>query len=422
MPEPPEVKLTGLEKEVIDAIEGARQKVREQPCAAEAWAHLGAVLRAHDFGSESNFCFAVAEKLDPKDYRWPYLIGLGLLGTDKAAALSWLRRAVELGGDEAAPRLRLGEELLEKGELAEAETLFRPVLGKKGLDNARAHLGLGRIALERNDPAGALDHLKRAVAEAPGSKAIHAALAQAYRQSRDEKAAAEELRILGTLNENGSWPEPCLQYVNRCWVGMRARMVKIDSFVKTGYREEAVVAARELVRLYPDSALARLVLGEMLNRAENPMVAEPVLRQALRMDPKRGKTHFELGFALQKQSRFREAAERYRKALGMQPDFAVAHFNLGMCLDSLRDQAGALKEFEAAVRYSPGYIDAHLRLGLLLVGKGQHKEARRHFEEAARLAPSDARPRELLAKLRNLVFQLTKDHIGWELARCWLAM
>lgn len=397
-PEPPAVDLTGLDQEIVEAVEGARKQVREYPRTAGAWGQLGAVLRAHGFNLESNFCFAQAERLNPKDYRWPYLIAVELLGYDQDAALPRLRRAVERCGDEPAPRLLLGAVCLDRGEVDEAESLFRAVLEMES-DNARAHLGLGKIALERKNVDDALKHLRRAAVRAPQAKGVHVALAQAYHLGSDEEAAEEERRTLAGLAENWTWPDPAMDFVHSTWTGLRARIATIGGFDKRGRQEEAVLLARQTVERYPDSATARLILGGMLNRSKNSPAAEPVLREAIRMDPKRTKAYFELGYAQQAQGKLADAAANYRQALALQPDLALAHYNLALCLVNLQQPAEAEKEYRAAIHYRPEYADALLGLALLRGRQGGYAAARQYLDEAARAAPDDPRPRELLKKM-----------------------
>jgi tetratricopeptide (TPR) repeat protein len=409
-PEPPFVNVADLDPEIAEAVQTARQRVQQMPRSPEEWGRLGAVLRAHEFVVESNFCFAESERLAPKDFRWPYLIALEILDHDQEAALSPLRRSVQLCGPHPVPRLRLGEVLLERGEVDEAEVLFRDALerdwgiardaGAKGLMEARAHLGLGRVALERNDADGALEHLRRAVAGAPKAKVVHAALLQAYRRRGDDKGIGEELRLLSSLPEGLTWPDPGLEFVNQFWVGLRARMARITALDQQGLREEAVVASRQTMHRYPASPLAHLVLGEMLNKARNFTAAEPAFREAIRLGSKGGKALFELGYALEGQGKISEAAESYRQAVQQQPDFAEAHFNRSLCLHRLKKEAEAVEEMRAAIRCRSGYVDALLVLGMMLARQGKRTEALQQVEEAIRVAPLDKRPRELLDEIR----------------------
>jgi len=397
--EPPNVDLTGLDTEIVDAITTARKAVQLQPRSAEAWGKLGAVLRAHRLAF-TNACFVEAHRLDPKDYRWPYLVGINLISADQEAGLSFLRLAVEVCGDEPVPRLRLGEALLERGELTEAETHFLRSLKKGPLNDARAHLGLGRIAMESDDREGALEHLRKAVELAPGAKVAHVSLAKAYHLYGDEEASKKAQRNAALLSDELVWPDPCEEYVDRSWVGLRARMSRINLMDTHGLREEAIVAARQAMYLYPESALTRLVLGQMQNRSKNFSAAEPILREAIRMDSKSAKAHFELGYALHAQGKVTEATECYRQSIEYRADFATAHFNLALGLQALKDDAGAMTELEAAIRFRPEYADAHIALAVMLERLDRHADALLHAEEAVRLAPSDDRCKQLLSQLQ----------------------
>jgi tetratricopeptide (TPR) repeat protein len=402
MAAPPTVDLTGLDAEIVEAIETARAVVHKKPRAAGAWARLGAVYRAHEFNEEADFCFRQAEKLDPKDYRWPYLLGMDLQAQDVEASLVRLRQAVALCGDQTAPRLRLAEVLLDRGDIDEAEAFFRAV-AEQDPNDARALLGLGNVALQRNDVDGALKLLRRAAARAPQATVVHAALMQAYRRAGDDKVVEEERRIVAELPTNRNWPDPALELIGAAWTGQRARMNQIDELSRRGYRAEAVTAARAAVEVYPESAVARLVLGEQLNRNGEVAAAEPVLREAMRMDPRRAKAHFELGYAFQQQGKLRDAIEAYQQALQLQADSPVAYFNQGLCFKSLHDDAGAEKAFRAALQYRPEYPEALMVLTQLLERQGRYQEALPFAQRAAHAAPSDPRPRQLIQSLTTAI-------------------
>src|SRR5262249_9312750 len=146
-PAPPELSLADADPAVVRVIESARRDVWWKPRSAAAWGRLGQRLRAHGYRPESNFCFAQAERLNPQDPRWSYLQGIGLQSDDPEAAIAHLERAVALCGrqDPDAPQLSLAEVCFQQGRLDEAEQHFRQVL-RRDRDNARAHLGLGRLA------------------------------------------------------------------------------------------------------------------------------------------------------------------------------------------------------------------------------------------------------------------------------------
>src|SRR5262249_53628815 len=108
VPEPPLPDLTGADPAVVRIVEEAGAAVRQAPRSAAAWGHLGRVLLVHAFQAEAQTCFAAAERLDPREPRWPYYQGLTFVRGDPEAAIPKLRRALALGGEAAgATRLRL---------------------------------------------------------------------------------------------------------------------------------------------------------------------------------------------------------------------------------------------------------------------------------------------------------------------------
>ncbi len=159
-PEPPDINLDGTEPAVAHVIQKAQTAVRAKPRSAETWGHLGLVLRAHSYNEESNVCFAEAERLDPKDPRWPYLQGLYQHQLDAAVPL--IERAVNLcdgsAPDNTAPRLLLAETLLSRGRLADADAHLSKVR-QRTPDDVRLNFDLALLAFARDDTEGCIRHL-----------------------------------------------------------------------------------------------------------------------------------------------------------------------------------------------------------------------------------------------------------------------
>src|SRR5438132_8238238 len=181
-PAPPEVVLTDMDPGVVKVVQDSRAAVRQSPRSAAAWGRLGMALVVHDFHAEANHCFAQAERLDPRDPRWPYYQGITLFLGDPKAAIPKLRRAVALCGDQPdVPRLRLAETLFAQGYVNEATEQFRRAL-QHAPDNARAHLGLARLAYERNDPEESRKHLSQSIVSPFTRRAAHALRAEVYQR------------------------------------------------------------------------------------------------------------------------------------------------------------------------------------------------------------------------------------------------
>src|SRR5579885_2560730 len=121
-PAPPEVAREGIDPELAQAIQTARQKIQADPYSVQYWGDLGKLLRAAQLYPEAVACFAQAEQLDPENPRWPYLQGESLRLSNTSAALPPLQRAVALSrnSDTIAPFLRLAEANLALGNNGEA--------------------------------------------------------------------------------------------------------------------------------------------------------------------------------------------------------------------------------------------------------------------------------------------------------------
>jgi tetratricopeptide (TPR) repeat protein len=399
-PAPPDVDLTGADPAVKSVIESARTELLLTPRSADAWGSLGMELAAHGFYSESVPCFAEARRLNPTEPRWPYFQGVALELRDPDAAIPPLRRAVELsrsGSD--APRLRLAEALLGQGQSDEAEALFREVMTHDP-DNPTAHLGLGRLAYERDDWQDSLTHLDRAAASPLTQKRARTLLTEVYRR-RDDLVAAERERRLGEdLPPDPDPPDPMLESLGRLQVGRPARLSHASTLLRQDRVMEAVSLLQELVRDYPDSASAWLGLGRALIQQERYRAAEPALREAARLDPARVEVQFYLGVALFQLGRTRDAADFFRRAVQMRPDYALAQYNLGQCLKAQGDRGGAIAAFSEAVRYKPHYAQAHADLGELLALDGRRELALQHLRLAVELEPADAGAKTLLEKYK----------------------
>ena len=396
-PGPPPVALADADPAVAAAIQAARDDVWWSPRSAAAWGRLGQVLRAHGHVPESNVAFDEAGRLDPGDPRWPYLHGTGLQSDDPAAAIAHLERAAALCGNVPdAPRLALAEVCLQQGRLDEAERHFHQVLGADP-GNARAHLGLGRLAVERGRPGDALPHLERAAASRLTQQAARALMARAYQQLGDAAAAGRERALAHGLPGDPPWPDPFQDEVLSMMIGKQARLARLQSLHRQGRAEEALALARQLEQDYPD--VYWLVEGRGQMTRGNFLAAERALRKAVELAPGSVEAHFDLATVLLEMRNFPAAADAFRKVTELEPGHGPAHLRLGRCLDGQGDRAGALRAFEAAVRFMPQQAEAHRDLGALLAREGRTDEAQTHLRLAVQLQPTDARAKELLDEI-----------------------
>jgi tetratricopeptide (TPR) repeat protein len=400
-PEPPAVELTGVDPAVAAAVEEARAAVRRSPGSAAAWGRLGMVLTAHDFNEEAQPCFAEAERRDPQEPRWPYHQGLWLALTDPEAAAVKLRRAAELGGENfVAAALRLAELLQAQGLGDEAEGWLVQVL-RRAPDDARARLGLGRLACRRGELAPAREHLTAAAADPLTRKAAHTLLAEVYRRGGDGRAADEELTRAEALPDNPPRPDPYVEEVARLKVGEAATFRRANRMVERGQSREALGLLRRAVHDYPASSRCWVLLAWAANEQKDYPEGEAAARAALCLEPDLPAAHLCLGIALVGRGRAKEAAACFRRALEFKPNYTEAHYNLALCLRWQGERAAAVESLRTAVRCRPESVRSHARLGEWLAEDGRYEEAAEALEQAARLDPDDGAVRQRLAEVRQ---------------------
>jgi tetratricopeptide (TPR) repeat protein len=399
-PAPPVVHLVDPDPFVIDAIESARNAVLHSPRSASAWGQLGMTLQAYDLHRDARICLARAEKLDPHDGRWAYLLALSMLTEDLAAGLEQLEHATDLCASTPAPRLKLGEVLLEQGRLDEAEKQFQAVLAYDP-ENPRAELGLGRVASARGNWPLSLEHLSRSVQKAPQVRATHAMLAEVHARLGDTQAAEEERRRLAHTGPDPGWPDPYLETVKRLKTSVQTRLYEATGLLQQDRVEEALAIVQEVVRRRPDHFVARLAHGRALLFAGNLAAAEEEFREAVRLKPDSVATQSELASILRRRNKFREAADTYRIAVQLKPQDASSYYNLGLCLENLGDRPGAVAALRKAVQYKPDLAQAHRDLGRLLAQDGDLAAAERHLRDAVHLAPEDDAAKQLLTQVRQ---------------------
>jgi tetratricopeptide (TPR) repeat protein len=394
-PPVPVVDVTGIDPAVAAAIDKAHSAVERAPRSAAAWGRFGIVLLANDYPDVARTAFAQAERLDPREARWPFFQGVVLTWKDAVAAVEKLQRAAALDGPEAV-RLRLADLLLQLGRDDDAADQYQQVKSRNP-QNPRAALGLARVAFDRGDWQVSLDHLAGASASPYTARAARE-LKAAVRQRLDLPHQAESFSPPAPSPDR-EWPDPWLADVDEYRVGKKASLKRADQYIMGGRPADAVALLGPLLREYPDCGDGWLKLGGAWVAQHNWAAAEQALGRAVDLMPQSVESHFFLGITLSEQGRMKAAADSFRRALALQPDYALAHYNLGVSLQGAGDAPGAAEALAAAVKCKPNFPEAYLRLGELLIGLQRTDEARAYLSQALQLEPGNAAAQKVLQRL-----------------------
>ncbi len=400
LPAPPAVP-DDAEPAVRAALQRMRQAVREAPRSAEAWGRLAQVFLANELEEEACLCAAVAQRLDPRNPRWPYYQGGVLVNQgERDKALPLLRRAADLDEGEGgqAPRLLLAETLLGLGRLDEAESELKAVQARQPQD-VRLLFDLGLLAVARQDWGEARPRLLRCRNSPLSRQKALIQLSGVCLRLDDPGSAAKFRALADRLPRDADWSDPFVGEYLAFAIKKRSLYRRAEDLEAQGRYLEVAEVLRPLTEEYPDDDLAFLMRGKALAQAGKNDAAETYLRKALALAPGKVQAHHYLSLLLFRKGEaatkrgsasgetkplFEEAIREARQALALKPDYGVAYMALGLALRQLGRKAEALEAFRQAVRCNPEHGELHYHLGVALAEAGQAAAARQRLRQALR--------------------------------------
>ena len=376
-------------------VEAQLATVRNSPRSAAAWGQLGALLKSYEFRDEALQCLTRAERLDPREARWPYLIGLMLATEAPDTAIAKLQRATELSSHPAV-RLRLGKMLIEAGQLKAARRVL-----DEGVAHPPTRLMLAHVVRQLGEVEQAEKLARACTQDARTARAAWGLLAAMYLGAgKSEEAAESNQRAAQSplLPEEGDPFEAETMAVRReaRWLSDRAQ-----EHLRAGRPEEARSLIAELAREHPDFAETWLLLGRTQLIEKQAVQAEETLRRHLTLEPDSIQGTFQLGRALQEQGKLAEATEVFGRTTKLKPDYGPAWFNLAICQAKLGRTADAIEASARAVRHNPEHVEGYLLLADLRAQAGDADAALDLLNQADALRPNDPRVRNLKRRIES---------------------
>jgi len=246
----------------------------------------------------------------------------------------------------AQGRVALGLEHHGAGRLAEAEALYREALAEEPHNIDALHF-LGVVALQRGDPARAVELISQSLSHnsgnAPACSNLGLALAALGRNAEALRRMLEALAL------------------------------------QPGYADALANLQRLMKQMTPDTEEGRdalMILGEAHSGANELDEAADCMRRILEQRPADADAHNLLGNVLRNQARHDEALRHYEQAIAHDSNPVVAFQNLLFCM-----------------MCAPGFSAADLH--------ARHREFARRFEQPLLgPAPAFANPRDPERRLR----------------------
>lgn len=243
----------------------------------------------------------------------------------------WKRKMKEL--EPAAGGHRRGSDLNEIGPLipdTQADSWYQT----------------GKIALEKNNYALAIEHFNRALTANPAFELALRDLGRALFQS-GQPAAAKLVVLQGV--ERFPQSADFHYYLGNVYEAEKQYQLAIGAW-------------NEALRYEPDYAQVHFNIGRTLIKARCSEQALPSLDRALALDPEHLDAHNNRGNALLALNRFEEALESYQNTLRIDPANTDALLNTGCVQIGLGQMDLAMASFRHALAIKPDYFAAHSSL------------------------------------------------------------
>jgi tetratricopeptide (TPR) repeat protein len=295
----------------------------------------------------------------------------------------------------------------QAGRLAEAERLYRQILGAQPDHSDSLHL-LSVISYQRGDYAQAIGQLDRALETNPAnSLAWNQRGLALQRLKRFEEALASYDRALAAWTDNADAlcnRGAILHELQRfdealasCDRALATRPHYAEAFC---YRaaalrqlkrlEEALASCDCALAIQPHYAEALSSRGDVLvelKRFDDALISYD---RALAIEPDNAERLCNRGVALNELKRPEEALASFERALGLGLDSVELHYNRGNALLALKQFDAALASFEQALAQRPDYVWAHCNRAVALHALGRFEEALVSHERAIALRPDSA--------------------------------
>ena len=302
-----------------------------------------------------------------------------------------------------------------KGRMAEAERLYRDLLGKQP-DAVSAIEGLGVVLFQQGRAEEAAAVFARGVAIEPQSVRFHANLGEALRTIRRLDQALDHLRKAVALGPTDvqAWNSLGLVafdlrryaaalHAYREAIRLKPRFVHAhinlaNTLLALGRSGEAIDALRAALRIEPNNPLALMNLASMLIEMRDPRLlaeAETVSRRAVTLAPRLPLALTTLARALRLQGRLDEARDLEERARTLDPSRRSGPLEErdGPVTSAARDEVMPASEPPP----DGSQAQAQYAQGLAYLAEGRLDLAEACLREAIRLDSSMASPWVALA-------------------------
>jgi tetratricopeptide (TPR) repeat protein len=395
------VDLGKADPKVATLLELHMNAVRQNPGSGEAWGWLGALLWVYDYRPAAHECLNRAERLDPRNPRWPYFHARSLAIATPNDALPFMQKAARLcGNSPEAPRFRLAALLAEQGRWDEARQELQALTSGRPEFTPALLLG-ARAALAKGELDSAIEIARRCTNDPRTARGAWVLLATLHRQKGDLAAAKEALERSTAVPADEGFGDPFEAEVTLLRGDPRVLCEQAHPLLAGGHITQAAALIDGLKKEHADYAETWLLAGRLQLIRKDLGAAEQSLRRHMQMSPRSAQGLFQLGLVLLAQERFGEAAALFDQATQLKRDFGPAYYNRGFALARAGQPREAIAAFRESLRHNPERIDTYVLLADLHLRAGERDAALAVINQGQALNPADQRLRTLRARAES---------------------
>ena len=345
-----------------EAIAALQKFVAEKDDFAYAHFQLGYAYTAMEKSTEARGEYERAMQLDPKMPEAALNLGIMLLATEPAAAVTPLQRAVELLPTQSRPRTLLGQAYEKSGDPKNAASAYEGALALDPSD-IDSKLHLAQLYLRENRASDAEAKFRAVLASEPQSLPALAGLAESLeRQKKPEAAeayrsylaakpgdAAASAHLVHLLVAEQKYDEALAEMEKTEKGGAPSlESLKLRADIQIGQKkwEAAIATLKQAVALAPKDAALRGGLGRTYLQMRDFPNADRELKAAIQLDPKNILFWKDLTSTSYLAGDYPTTLKLLDYVAKMEPPNAAELFVRALCYDKLQQTQPALQAYQ----------------------------------------------------------------------------
>ncbi len=401
----PEPGLEGLEPAVAEQLAEMRGFVVKQftetetppPLLAEPIGELGRLYLAYDLRQPAEQCLLLADRLNPRDFRWTYHLGYLYQGDGKLEqAARHYERALAIQPGVVPAMIRLGEVYAADNRPEAAEWVLREAL-QRDPSSAAAEAALGELLVAAERYREGEELLRSALERQPGADRLYYPLALALRARGEDAGARAMMAKAGTVGVRPA--DPLIDGLEEMAIGERVHLLRGRAAYQAGDFAAAAEQFRAAAEVNPESVAAHVNLGTTLGRLGDVEGAMTEYRRAIELAPANTSALYNLGTLLMQRGESADALEQFKTAALHAPKDGGLRFQLAEALRANGLENDALLHYRQAAELAPPGEMARFREAQILTEQGRLVEAIERLEEGLELAPRSSLLALTLARL-----------------------